>query len=107
MRDWLRTTKSEDWKHAGAKLIRVLEDPFTALDSAERREEGDPNTASRPADAWLDAPPALTRSLCDIREDTELQRYAIAGDRARRPARAPPRCRDPAAPAGRRGPESE
>ena len=104
VREWLEKSGSEDWKGARTKLMKVLNDPFAVLESADLSEECDPKALSQPADPWLDAPPALTRSLCRYSGGHRAATLRDRRNRARRPARAPPRCRDPDAPAGRRGP---
>ena len=82
VRDWLET-KPEGWnrggdgKSAGAKLVRVLEDPFDILEGAAV-DGGEAASGEKPDGTWHDAPSALTRSLCGIREDDELRRFATA-----------------------------
>lgn len=84
---WLKT-KPDGWhaergeNGAATKLENVLDDPFAVLSAVprdvERSGEAGPNTSPEPGDTWLDAPPPLTRSLCEIRKDSDLKRYAIA-----------------------------
>ena len=64
VRRWL-CKKPKGWDGAGAKLIKVLDDPFAVLATQRDRD-------------WRSAPSALTRSLCDILKDKNLKRYATA-----------------------------